>query len=122
MAESYTSAVCLLGAFCQKSVVFWYDRRTNIATPGIERVQALADISRSALCCHSNETRAPIANPPDSAQLQGIPPTISPSYIQVRARAVVWECGEGQTDKHTERHTDAGDQYTCRVVYDSREM
>jgi len=23
---------------------------------GIERVQALADISRSALCCHSNET------------------------------------------------------------------
>ena len=30
--------------------------------PGIERVQALADISRSALCCHSNETRAPIAN------------------------------------------------------------
>ena len=28
--------------------------------PGIERVQALANISRSALCCHSNETRAPI--------------------------------------------------------------
>jgi len=26
-----------------------------------ERVQALADISRSALCCHTNETRAPIA-------------------------------------------------------------
>ena len=24
--------------------------------PGIKRVQALADISRSALCCHSNET------------------------------------------------------------------
>jgi len=38
--------------------------------PGIERVQALADISRSALCCHSNETRAPIANPPNSAQLE----------------------------------------------------
>jgi len=27
-------------------------------------VQALADISRSALCCHGNETRAPIASPP----------------------------------------------------------
>jgi len=40
-------------------------------TPGIERVQALAGISRSALCCHSNETRAPIANPPNTAQLQG---------------------------------------------------
>ena len=31
--------------------------------PPIEQVQALADISRSALCCHSNETRAPTANP-----------------------------------------------------------
>jgi len=39
----------------------------------IERVQALADISRSALCCHSNETRAPNANPPNSAQLEGTP-------------------------------------------------
>jgi len=26
-----------------------------------------------ALCCHSNATRAPIANPPNSAQLGGIP-------------------------------------------------
>jgi len=39
--------------------------------PGIERVQALADILRSALCCHSNETHAPIANPSNNAQLQG---------------------------------------------------
>ena len=54
----------------------------------IERAQALDDISRSALyafavckaislyvrlCCHSNETRAPIANPPTNAQLGGIP-------------------------------------------------
>jgi len=37
--------------------------------PGIERGRALADISHSALCCHSNETRASIANPPNSAQL-----------------------------------------------------
>jgi len=34
----------------------------------MERVQALADILRSALCCLSNETRAPITNPSDSAQ------------------------------------------------------
>jgi len=40
--------------------------------PYIERVQALADISRSALCC-INETRAPIANPSNSAQLEGTP-------------------------------------------------
>jgi len=71
--------------------------------PGIERVQALADISRSALCRHSNETRAPIANPPISAQLDGTP--YIPSDIRVRA---VWECGEGETD----RHTDGRDQYT----------
>ena len=43
----------------------------------IERVQALADILRSALCCQRNETRAPITNPPNSAQLEGTP-TISP--------------------------------------------
>ena len=60
---------------------------------------ALADISRSALCCHSNETRALIANPPN-AQLEGTP-IILPSYIQVRA--VVWQCDEGQT--HTDTQT-----------------
>jgi len=74
----------------------------TIPETGIERVQALADISRSALCCHSNETRAPIANPPNSAQLEGTP-TIPPTYIQVCA--VVWECGEGQTDRHTDTQT-----------------
>jgi len=37
-----------------------------------------------ALCCHSNATRAPIANPPNSAQL-GASPTAPPSYIRVRA-------------------------------------
>ena len=58
----------------------------TIPETGIERVQALADISRSALCCHSNETRAPIANPPNSAQLEGTP-TIPPTYShRVRQR------------------------------------
>jgi len=86
-----------------------------IMKPGIERVQALADISRSALYCPSNETRAPIANPPNSAQLEGTP-TVSPTYIRVRA--VMWVCGEGQTH----RHTDGRDQYTFRRGYASREM
>jgi len=58
----------------------------------MERVQALADILRLVLCCHSNETHAPIANLPKSAQLEGTP-YHSPTYIQVRA--VVWECGDG---------------------------
>jgi len=48
--------------------------------PGIERVQALADIWRSALCCHSNETPAPIANPSNNAQLGGTP-TMAPSHL-----------------------------------------
>jgi len=81
-----------------------YDGPQNLKL-GIERVQALADISRSVLCCHSNETRAPITNPLNSAQLEGTP-SIPPTYIRVRA--VVWECGKGQTD----RRTDGRDQYT----------
>jgi len=47
--------------------------------PGIQREQALADISRSALSCHSNDTRAPLANPPNSAQLEALPfPNLHP--------------------------------------------
>jgi len=41
--------------------------------PRIVRVQALADVSRSALYWRSNETCAPIANPPKNAQLEGTP-------------------------------------------------
>ena len=90
-------------------------------TPAIEQVQVVADISCSALCCHSNETRAPIANPPNIAQL-GASPGIPSSYIRVCA--VVWECGDGQTDRQMDRytHTDKHDQYTFRVIYDSHEM
>jgi len=67
----------------------------------------------------SNETRVPIANPPNSAQLGTAPTTTSPpSYIRIRA--VAWACGRGQTDRHT--HTDARDHNTFRVIYDSREM
>jgi len=51
-----------------------------------------------ALCYHSNATRAPIAIPPNSAQL-GASATTTPSYIRVRA--VVWPCGRGQTDTQT---------------------
>jgi len=53
-----------------------------------------------ALCCHSNETRAPTANRPNSAQLEGTPAT---PWSYIRVRAVVWECGPGQTDRHTYR-------------------
>ena len=45
-----------------------------------------------------NKTRARIANPPNSAQLEGHPIR---SYIRVHA--VVWECGEAQTGTQTDR-------------------
>ena len=78
-------------------------------------------ISRFALCCHSNATRAPIANPPNNAQLGGSL-YHAPSYIRVRA--VVWAYGRGQPDRQTDtdRHTDARDHNTFCVVYDSRKM
>jgi len=49
-------------------------------------------------CCHSNETRATIANPHNGAQLGGTP-TIPPSYMRVRA--IVWACDEGETHRQT---------------------
>ena len=53
--------------------------------PGIERVQALADISHLTLCCHSNETCAPIANLPNSAQLEC---TLYPTILQLTSGPV----------------------------------
>jgi len=65
-----------------------------------------------ALCCHSNATRAPIANPPNGAQL-GVSlyhaPKLHPgpcSSVGVRPR----------TDRHTDRqtHRRAWSQYILR--------
>ena len=113
---------------CQSAARYGYAAQNNTRTeintkqhtltlrkPGTERVQTLADILRSVLCCHSNKTCAPTANPPNSGQLEA-PPTIPLSYVWVRA--VVWECDEGQTDKHT----DSRDQYTFHLGYASCEM
>jgi len=62
-------------------------------------------------CCHSNATRAPIANPPNSAQLGGIPqplPKLHPG-----------PCNSVAMQPRTDRHTDACDHNTFLVVYDS---
>jgi len=61
------------------------------------------------LCCHSNETRALVANPPNTAQLEGIP-YHSPSYIRVCV--VMYECGDWQTDRQTDRHTNTQTRVT----------
>ena len=66
----------------------------------IKRVQASSLTFRiRRVCYHSNETRAPIANPLSSAQLGG---TSYHSQRYSRVRAIVWECGEGQTDTQTD--------------------
>ena len=66
----------------------------------IERVQAPADISRTALCCHSNETRAPIANPPNSAQL-GSTPYHSPKLHPGPWSSMGMRQGTAQTHRQT---------------------
>jgi len=58
---------------CQSNRVYLIYVSVAQYQPGIERAQALADISPSVLCCHSKETHAPIANPPNSAQLEDSP-------------------------------------------------
>ena len=53
-------------------------------------------VTRFALCCHSNATRAPIANPPNSAQPGGNPyhsPKLHPGPCS-------------SVDTHTDRQTD----------------
>jgi len=85
----------------------------NIIT-GIERVQALADISRSELCCDSNETRAPI----NSAQLEGTPLPFLKLHPGPCISVGMWR----GTDTRTHRHTDGRDQYTFRLGYASNEV
>jgi len=67
---------------------------TETTKPGTERVQALADISRSPymLSC------APIANPPNNAQLGGTPyryPKLHPGPCSMGKRP--------RTDRQTDR-------------------
>jgi len=85
-------------------------------TTDIERVKALDDISRSG-CCHSNETRAPVANPPTSAQLEGTPtiPKLYPSPCSsVGMQRETDRQTHRLTDTHTDKHTYARDQYISR--------
>jgi len=77
-------------------------------------------------CCHSNATPAPIANPPNSAQLGGIPyhsPKLHPGLCNsVGMRPRTDTETDRQTDRQTHTHTDARGHNTFLVVYDLREM
>jgi len=61
-----------------------------------------------ALCCHSNATRAPIANPPHSVQLGGI------LYHSPKLHTGL--CSSVGIRPRTDRHKDARDKYVFRVV------
>jgi len=64
-----------------------------------------------ALCGHSNATRAPIANPPHSVQLGGIP------YIPYHSPKLhTGLCSSVGIRPRTDRHTDARDEYIFHVV------
>jgi len=68
------------------------------------------DSLRSALCFHSNETRAHIANLPNSAQLEGTIyhfPKLHPGL-----------CSSMGMRRGTDRQTDGRDHYTFCVVFD----
>jgi len=67
-----------------------------------------------ALCCHSNATDAPIANPPNGAQLGG--------SLYHAAKLHPGPCGSVGVRPRTDRHTDARDHNTFCVVYGSRKM
>ena len=74
--------------------------KLNELESGIEWVQALAGISCSALCCHSNETHCKsIANPPNSAQLEGTTyhsPKLHPALC---SSVVMWRGTDRQTHR-----------------------
>jgi len=68
------------------------------------------------LCCHSDATRAPIANPPNSAQPRGSPyhsPKLHPGPCNsVGMRP--------QTDRHTDRQTHTHTQMRVTTIHFSR--
>jgi len=67
--------------------------------PGIERLQALTDISRSVLCCHSNETHVPIANVPNSVQLEGAPYHSLNLHLGLCSSVGMWRGTDRQTHR-----------------------
>jgi len=74
------------------------------AGTGTAPAQALADISRLVLCCHSNEISAAIVNPRNSAQPGGAP-CYSPKSHSGQCSSMGMRRGtDGQTDGHTNIH------------------
>jgi len=97
-SRTHVHAHAYSGASNYYTAVFMSITTTTVTSTSTRWQFAFAAIRICSVCCHSNEIRAPIANPPNGAQL-GAPSTILPSYIRVRA--VVRACGEGHTHTQT---------------------
>jgi len=88
------------------------DRQThNNQEPGTQRVQALADISRSRYVATATQHMHRLQIRP-TVHNQGASPKLHPGPCNS-----AWACGRGQIDTQTQTR----DHYTFRV-YDSREM
>jgi len=110
------------------TIFHWETQRwITMVKLGTERVQVLAEISRSAVCYHSNEIRAPIANPLNNAQL-GAPlplPKLHPGPCS-SVRTQRWR--DRQTDRQTDTQTHVNTIYLmpsttyakCNDSYKSR--
>jgi len=69
-----------------------------------------------ALCCHSNETSALMANLPNSAQLEGTlyhSPKLHPGPC---SSAKMRQGTDTHTHTHTHTHTDSHDNYTLIII------
>jgi len=78
---------------------------TDPAQPAVRTMSSYRGMDASlelglALCCHSNATRAPIANPPNSAQLGGSLYHAAKLHPGPRSSVGVWP----RTDTHTQTH------------------
>jgi len=102
-----------------------HDRQRHVTVDwtrlGIQRVQACTRWHFAfALRCHSNATRAPIANPPNSAQLGGIPYHSPKLHLGPCSSVGMRPRTARQTRRQTHRR--AWSLYISRRLYDSREM
>jgi len=70
--------------------------------PGIERVQALADISRWPYDVIASKTEHRLQIRQIVHKQRALPITAPNNYILVRAE--VWECGEGESDTDRQTH------------------
>jgi len=100
----------------QKQKVQKYAKRVQL---GIEQVQALADISCSALCCHSNGTRALVANLPNTAQLEGTTYHSAKLHLGPCSSVGMWQGTDTQTAATTTHFASATSLAKCNKLQEN---